>query len=76
MEKNDNPDEFDGELDSKLMWAELESEFDFLNPNPEENSDFDSDNEINPLDSLTSNSYQKQGSGGLSSDNAMKKKPI
>ena len=29
-------------------------EFDRLNPSPEDNSDFDSDNEINPLDTLTS----------------------
>lgn len=28
-------------------------EFDRLNPDPEDNSDFDSDNDINPLDTLT-----------------------
>lgn len=28
-------------------------EFERLNPNPEDNSDFDSDNEINPLDTIT-----------------------
>lgn len=30
-----------------------EEEFDKLNPEPEDNSDFDSDNEINAVDSLT-----------------------
>jgi GTP-binding protein len=29
-----------------------EKDFDRMNPNPEENSDFDSDNDINPLDSV------------------------
>jgi len=28
-------------------------DFDRVNPDPEENSDFDSDNDINPLDTLT-----------------------
>jgi len=55
-----------------------EKEFDFVNQNPEDNSDFDSDNEINPLDTLDSlgrymSSTQKQQ---LSSDNKMKRKPI
>ena len=29
-----------------------EKEFDVVNGNPEDNSDFDSDNDVNPLDSL------------------------
>lgn len=29
-----------------------EKEFDYVNQTPEDNSDFDSDNEINPLDTL------------------------
>lgn len=36
-----------------MFVREWEREFDKLNPHPEENSDFDSDNEINPLDTLT-----------------------
>lgn len=31
-----------------------EREFEDVNGNPEENSDFDSDNDVNPLDSLDS----------------------
>jgi len=31
-----------------------EKEFEFINKDPHENSDFDSDNEINPLDTLDS----------------------
>lgn len=37
-----------------MFIREWEKEFDRFNDNPEENSDFDSDNEINPLDTLTS----------------------
>jgi len=49
-----------------------------VNGNPEENSDFDSDNDVNPLDSLDSlgryvNSRRSQT---ISSDNTMKRKPI
>jgi len=44
-----------------------------LNPDPEENSDFDTDSEINPLDTLTINGYS---SSKISSDNPMKKWPI
>lgn len=49
-------------------------EFDTYNAEPEENSDFDSDNEVNPLDTLITNSYTAEG--GLSSENPMKRKPI
>jgi len=54
---------------------ELANEFDFLNPDPEYNSDFDSDNEINPLDTLTKVGYSTTV-GGISTENSMKKKPI
>ena len=40
------------ELDLKEFVRQWEKEFDYVNMNPEENSDFDSDNEINPLDTL------------------------
>lgn len=54
-------------------------EFDAANSNPEECSDFDSDNEINPLDTLDSlgryvSSSKK--STVLSSDNQQRRKPI
>jgi len=54
---------------------ELANEFDFLNPEPEYNSDFDSDNEINPLDTLTKVGYSSS-IGGIATENNMKKKPI
>lgn len=56
---------------------EWNKEFVRLNPNPEDNSDFDSDNEINPLDTLTSaGKYVSSKQLQISSDNLMKKKPI
>ena len=48
LEKNDYSKEIEEFVRS---W---EKEFQFVNQNPEENSDFDSDNEINPLDTLDS----------------------
>lgn len=54
---------------------ELSKEYDKLNPDPEENSDFDSDNEINPLDTITKAGYPTS-IGGISTENLMKKKPI
>jgi len=40
-----------------------EKEFDSVNGNPEDNSDFDSDNDVNPLDSLDSlGRYYSSGS--------------
>ena len=56
-----------------------EKEFDQVNGNPEENSDFDSDNEVNPLDSLDSlGRYYSSGAAKqqISSENTMKRKPI
>ena len=62
------------ELDTDILWKQLENEFDMLNPWPEDNSDFDTDSEINPLDTLTVNGYSS--SKKISSENPMKKKPI
>lgn len=56
-----------------------EKEFDSVNGSPEDNSDFDSDNDVNPLDSLDnlgryySSERAKQQ---ISSENTMKRKPI
>lgn len=36
-----------------MFIKQWEKDFDRLNQDPEENSDFDSDNDINPLDTLT-----------------------
>jgi predicted GTPase len=72
-------DEELGELELKEFIRQWEKEFEKVNSNPEENSDFDSDNEINPLDSIDnlghyfSSSRNKQQ---ISSENLMKRKPI
>ena len=74
-------DEEDGDnaKDIETFVEQWSKDFDKLNANPEENSDFDSDNDINPLDTLTSSgkytsSVKKPQQ--ISSDNRMKKKPI
>jgi len=55
-----------------------EREFDKANPDPEDNSDFDSDNEVNPLDTVNSRGKyaSSKDKSALSSENFMKKKPI
>ena len=58
-----------------------EKEFDSVNGNPEENSDFDSDNDINPLDGLDSlgryySSAKQTKKQQISSENTMMRKPI
>jgi len=55
------------------MKGYLENEIDRLNPSPGENSDFDSDSEIHPIDMISVGQYQK---GKITSENSMKKKPI
>lgn len=40
-----------GELE--VFIRQWEKDFVKLNPHPEDNSDFDSDNEVNPLDTIT-----------------------
>ena len=54
-----------------------EKEFEFVNPDPENNSDFDSDNEINPLDTLDSlGRYMSSKQQSISDENQFKRKPI
>lgn len=48
-DRGENP-----EMDLKEFVKQWEREFDYINMNPEDNSDFDSDNDINPLDTLNS----------------------
>jgi len=55
------------------MRLHLENEINSLNPSPEENSDFDTDSEIHPIDSISVGAYKP---GKISSENSMKKKPI
>ena len=59
--KKEELDKDDVDSDSKDYSREIEifvksweKEFEFVNKDPQENSDFDSDNEINPLDTLDS----------------------
>lgn len=78
MEKEPDVQEEDYHTEISTFVKSWEKEFDFVNQTPEDNSDFDSDNEINPLDTLDSlgrymSSTSKQQ---LSSDNKMKRKPI
>lgn len=44
--------EVNPELELKEFIRQWEKEFNYVNMNPEDNSDFDSDNDINPLDTL------------------------
>ena len=53
-----------------------EKDFDRSNPNPEENSDFDSDNEINPLDGVDRLTGQYYSTQKISAANSKKQKPI
>lgn len=56
-----------------------EKEFDEVNGDPAENSDFDSDNEVNPIDTLDSlGRYynSKQSAQQMSSENLRKRRPI
>lgn len=52
QEMGDEP--FDAGRELEAFARAWEKEFDLVNYNPEDNSDFDSDNEVNPLDSLDS----------------------
>jgi GTP-binding protein len=57
-----------------------EKDFEKMNENPEENSDFDSDNEVNPIDTINTNGRYVQSQSKMtelvSSENLMKKRPI
>jgi len=63
--------------DIETLISQWNKDFDKMNPDPADNSDFDSDNDINPLDTLTpAGKYTSSKSAQISSENAMKKKPI
>jgi hypothetical protein len=49
---NDEIDEVEAR-DIETLINQWNKDFDRVNPEPEDNSDFDSDNDINPLDTLT-----------------------
>ena len=64
------------EIELKEFMRQWEREFDYINMNPEDNSDFDSDNDINPLDTLNSLGQYSTKTQQITSDNLMKRKPI
>ena len=77
MERETAEDENEARTELKEFIGSWEKEFDLVNQDPEECSDFDSDNEINPLDTLDSlGRYMSSKSSIISSDNQMKRKPI
>ena len=61
------------EFDLEAFVRSWETEFNFINPDPEENSDFDSDNEINPIDTIEKGIAP---SSKISITNNRNKKPI
>ncbi len=76
LERDEKQGDLEGEMEEFVKsW---EKEFDFVNQNPEDNSDFDSDNEINPLDTLDSLGRYMSSEKKLtiSADNQFKKRPI
>ena len=67
-----------GELqDLEQLVSQWSKDFERLNPDPQDNSDFDSDNDINPLDTITAQGrYASSKQAQISSENNLKKKPI
>lgn len=72
-QEEDPASDSDEPLDFEQMRVYLENEIDNLNPHPEENSDFDSDSEVHPIDSISVGAFKP---GKISSENSMKRKPI
>lgn len=70
-EHSEEEEEWEDDLEDFIQ--QWEHDFDRLNPYPEENSDFDSDNELNPLDSL---SQVPMKTHKIQSENRYKKRPI
>lgn len=75
----------DEELDAEEFEEDLaqfvrtwEKEFDDVNAvvPPEENSDFDSDNDINPLDQIDSLGHYSSSRVQITSENPMKRRPV
>lgn len=68
----------DTEDDLELFVRQWEKDFDRVNRDPEMNSDFDSDNEINPIDTVEQlNASFKKPAGRISSEgNPMLRKPV
>lgn len=72
----ENPDHSSDEEDDLEMFVrQWEREFEAANPDPEENSDFDSDNEVNPLDTIVDGVYGSS-KARISPENAKLKRPI
>ena len=64
------------EKEREAMILTWEREFDELNKDPEENSDFDSDNEVNPLDTLVPAGTEYMPTPSITSENKRKRRPI
>lgn len=82
QEAKDNDTEIDLGRELEEFVRAWEKEFDSVNADAIHNSDFDSDNDVNPLDSLDDlgryySSAKRSGrSAQISSENTMKRKPI
>ena len=74
-EQEDGVQSDDSDDDLEMFVRQWEKDFDRANPDPANNSDFDSDNEINPIDTVNT-LRQFNSTGGISSDNVRKSKPI
>ena len=70
---------FDPTKELEQFVKSWEKEFDIVNGDPGDNSDFDSDNDINPLDTLDSlGRYynSREATQQMSSENVFKRKQI
>lgn len=82
QEAKDNDTEIDLGRELEEFVRAWEKEFDSVNADAINNSDFDSDNDVNPLDSLDDlgryySSAKRSGkTAQISSENTMKRKPI
>ena len=52
LKEQENPDLSTDDSDLEMFVRQWEREFEAVNLDPAENSDFDSDNEVNPLDTI------------------------
>lgn len=75
--KKDDFEEVDPEKELTEFVRQWEADFNFANQDPENNSDFDSDNEINPVDTLRRVDPKSIEQGiGLNAASSKKYKPI
>lgn len=75
LQTTQQPDQSSDDEDLEMFVRQWEREFEAANPDPEENSDFDSDNEVNPLDTIVDGVYASS-KARISAENARLKRPI